>query len=51
MKKAILIAMAMLATQTPLLAHAEDSPVTVLLAGGPEANTIGISSAPTAATT
>ena len=46
MKKAILIAMAMLATQAPLLAHAEDSPVNVLLAGGPEANTIGIKLSP-----
>ena len=46
MKKAILIAISMLATQAPLLAHAEGSPVNVLLAGGPEANMIGISLSP-----
>lgn len=43
MKKAILIAISILATQAPLLAHAEGSPVTVLLAGGQQANMIGIS--------
>jgi hypothetical protein len=46
MKKTILIAIAMLATQAPLLAHAEGSPVNVLLAGGPEANMIGIGLSP-----
>jgi hypothetical protein len=46
MKKTILIAISMLATQAPLLAHAESSPVDVLLAGGPEANTIGITLSP-----
>ncbi len=46
MKKAILIAVSMLVTQAPLLAHAEGSPVNVLLAGGPEANMIGISLSP-----
>jgi hypothetical protein len=47
MKKTILIAVSMLAAlQAPLLAHAEGSPVNVLLAGGPEANTIGISLSP-----
>jgi len=46
MKKAILIAVSMLATLAPLLAHAEDPPINVLLAGGPDANTIGISLSP-----
>ncbi len=46
MKKILLIAVAVLATQVPVQAHAATAPVDVLLAGGPEANTININLSP-----
>ncbi len=46
MKKAILIAVSVLAILVPVQARASASPVDVLLAGGPEANTIKINLGP-----
>ena len=46
MKKTILIAVSTLALCAPLFARAETAPVVVLLAGGSEANMIGISLSP-----
>jgi hypothetical protein len=46
MKKTILIAVSILALCAPLFARAEAAPVNVLLAGGPEANMIGIDLSP-----
>jgi len=46
MKRAILIVMMVLATQVATLARAAEPPLTVLLAGGSEANTIAIGLSP-----
>ncbi len=46
MKKTILIAASILALCVPLFAHAETAPLNVLLAGGSEANMIGIGISP-----
>jgi Ca2+-binding RTX toxin-like protein len=46
MKKALLIAVLIVGTQVPTHAHATSSPVDLLLAGGPEANTITINLSP-----
>lgn len=46
MKRMILIAIAVLAAQAAMVAHAAEPPLTVLLAGGEEANVITISLSP-----
>jgi hemolysin type calcium-binding protein len=46
MKKAILIAVSIVALCAPLFARAETAPIVVLLAGGSETNMIGISLSP-----
>jgi Ca2+-binding RTX toxin-like protein len=46
MKRMILIATAVLAAQAAMVAHAAEPPLTVLLAGGEEANVITISLSP-----